>query len=520
MRILSILLASSMFVVSPGLRAQQASDEGTAAQIQNEEFESRYREAENYRQAIGVDLDIQRSLTMHRELADAGFGRSLHRLGDFYYYGIGVAQDYRQAADYYGAAAEAGHTTSLVRQSRTLRRVGAGSEALDVIEHAITLNLDGALEERSAGHLFAEYGDRSDVGFGLAETRRLADDPANQISNYQLAEAYRRGVGVDVDHAAAFQIYSALREQGHAAATERLADYYAEGVATERDPETALELYRTAASLGREGAYVPLAKLLAEIGRGEDALLAMQQGVDAGDGRAEREMAVGHLDGIFGTASDREFGRTELNRLAEGGDLRAAAMVLDRIGDGEDLNPDLDRVLGQLDSAMQNGDGRAAETLLRFYREVPNAVDDTRGRRQAILDTYAPLIRGRVYYPELANLAYDTNNGTDAYPMLLEILREADGVGYERALLQIFWRDKNAFTYVLQSELKERDLYAGNINGYMTRNTVRGALNYCEENNIYDVCIHGPLRTPAVRLISAALRHDREVAAGQIDDQG
>lgn len=516
---LKFLLLAGFVVSGTFAQAQETTTTENAAQVEHEDFEARYREAENYRQGIGVNLDIVRSLEMHRALADAGVARSLHRLGDFHSYGIGVLQDHRRAADYYGQAVEAGYATSMVRQSRSLRQLGAGEEALAVIERAIEVNIDGALEERSAGHLFGEYDGQSDRAFGFAETQRLAGDSGNQIANYQLAEAYRRGIVVDTNHPEAFRLFTTLREQGHAAATERLAGYYAQGLVTERDPETAIDLYRTAASLGREGAYVPMAKLLSEIGRGEDALIAMQQGADADNERAEVGLAEGHLDGLFGAETDREFGRTELNRLAEAGNLRAAASVLNRIGDGEDLSPDLDRVLGQLSSAMQNGDGRAAETLLRFYREVPRPVDDSLDRRRAILDAYGPIIRGSVYYPELANMAYETNNGVEAYPLLLEIVREANGVGYERAMLQIFWRDKNAFTYILQAELVDRGLYSGPLNGYMTRNTVRGALKYCDESNIYDVCIHGPLRTPAVRLMSTALRIDREEAVGQVVNQ-
>ena len=514
-----LVLAGSMACGTFAL-AQDTAATGNAAQVEVVDFEARYREAENYRQAIGVDLDISRSIEIHLELAEAGFGRSLNRMGDFYNYGIGVPQDYRRAAEYYGAASDAGHITSLVRQSKALRRLGAGEEALAVIERAVELGLDGALEERSSGHLFAEYGARSDVAFGFAETQRLAADGSNQTANYQLAEAYRRGIGVEQDQAAAYQLYLMLRQQGHAAGTERLANYFAEGIVVEQDAETAVELYRTAASLGREGAYVPMAKLLVEIGRGEDALLALRQGLELGDERAEVELAVGHLDGAFGTGSDAAFGRVELNRLAEAGNLRAGATVLNRLGDGEDLAPDLERVISHLENAMRSGDGRAAEALLRFYREVPDAVPDAVERRRGILDAYAPIIRARTYYPELANLAYDTDNGVGAYPLLLEILREADGVGYERALLQIYFRDKNAFTYILQSELSDRGEYDGSLNGYMTGDTLRGVLRYCYAKDIHDVCIHGPLRTPAVRLIAVALRHDREVAAGQVPAEG
>ena len=507
----ALVIAFSLALIVVGVTAHAQEQTALTNDEQALEFEALYTEAERLRRAIGIDLDISKAFEIHKQLADAGYGRSLHRVGDFHYRGIVVPQDYGRAATYYQLAVEAGNTTSILAQSKALRRAGDGERALEVIDRAIVQIIDGALEERAAGHLYSEYGTLSDPSFGYSEARRLSEAGNNQVATYLLAEATHRGLGTQVDDREAFKLFMNLYLEGHAAGTERLANYFAEGIVVDRDPERAVELYRIAAGLGREGAYLPMIRLLSELGQEDEALMAAEEAIEEEAERAELEFALGHIDGLFGTESDPEFGWLELNRLAEQGDMRAAATLLDRVGARSELVRRLDVVIATLDAAVQRGNGRAAETLLRFYREAPKAVENSFELRQQILENHAGIIRSRVLYPEMASLAFDSDTTIDVFPLLLEIVEAADGDGYERALLQIFWRDKNAFTYVLQRELSDQGRFEGRPDGRMNRSTLRATLGYCREKGIGDECAHGPLRTPAVRLIATALRRDRDI---------
>ena len=65
-----------------------------------------------------------------------------------------------------------------------------------------------------------------------------------------------------------------------------------------------------------------------------------------------------------------------------------------------------------------------------------------------------------------------------------------------RALRSI---DRNAYTYVLQQELKANGFYDGPINGMMSKRTVRSALEFCQDLGVLATCNFGPLTGAAAK---------------------
>ncbi len=144
----------------------------------------------------------------------------LYNIGQLYYDGICVEQNYQKAIEYYEKAAEQG------------------------IPEAISI----------LGYMY-------DVGLGVKQdfekAKKLYEKAAEQgisgaISN--LGYMYENGLGVKQDFEKAKKLYEKAAEQGNSVAISNLGFMYHYGMGVEQDSEKAIELFEKSAKQGNEGA--------------------------------------------------------------------------------------------------------------------------------------------------------------------------------------------------------------------------------------------------------------------------
>lgn len=198
--------------------------------------------------------------------------------------------------------------------------------------------------------------------------------------------------------------------------------------------------------------------------------------------------------------------------LAEEGDLAAGRLAL-RLHErrSQRLNEmDLERVLEHLHAAMAEGDGRATESLLRFYRKLAWAYPDHRTRRGEILASYGDQVRVERRFPEQLHAEYDRYQPQKSWAALADMIGAAEDDDYYNGLIEIRFMSQNAFTYVLQNEMRKLAKYNGRPSGYMTRGTLAAAFSLCREAGAMDRCIHGPLNHDSVRAMAGELQSRRQ----------
>ena len=514
MRVIVASLAIGAVVAGAAFVEVSAQSTGAADQAPaTEVLENEYSEAESFRRGTDRPVDLAEALRRHAALADVGYGPSLHRMGDFYYYGEAVPRDLDRAAELYGQAYEAGSERSLTRQGRTLRIMGGReAEAFEVLTRAAELGLSGAARELAQGHIDAQFGAQSDPAAGIAILEGLlAEDADDTGARFMLADAYREGTGVERNMARARELYEVNAAAGHVRSAERLARMLERGQGGPADKERAVELYRLAIADGRTGSYDDLAELLSDLGRGPEALEVLNAAVDEGIEGARLDRAIGHYTRLFGDASDREFGAREIQEISTDPTSREAreiALLRARIVFRRPV--DMDAVLGVLNADAADGDMRAVETLLRLYRDRTDMFPDHIALREDLMARHGDSLDREDYVRELVHLTYDkAGDAVSARPLVRDIVNSAGPDTYEEALYAAWRADKNAYLYVLQSLFREAGRYDGPLDGWANDQTIAAILAYCEEHGYADQCIHGPASTDTVKLMIPDLAEDR-----------
>ena len=100
---------------------------------------------------------------------------------------------------------------------------------------------------------------------------------------------------------------------------------------------------------------------------------------------------------------------------------------------------------------------------------------------------------------------------------MARLVAEAGDDGYYHGALELRKIDKNAYTYLLQSEMQRSGLYTGRLNGLMTQSTLRAILRFCGSRGDRRLCELGPLKSDPAKFIIRELLSLR-VAEGQQED--
>ncbi|MBR2571639.1 MAG: SEL1-like repeat protein [Clostridia bacterium] len=227
-----------------------------------------------------------------RKAAELGDPDAQFRLGNMYYFGRDVAQDYPEAAKWWRRAAEQGH---------------AGAQA----------NL-GWLYERGYG-VSQSYEE-------AAKWYRKAAEQGNMKAQFNLGVLYENGNGVAQNYEEAAKWYRKAAEQGNMNAQFNLGVLYANGNGVAQNYEEAVKWYRKAAEQGYASAQNNLG-VLYKNGNGvpqsyDEAAKWYRKAAEQGEMNAQNNLGWLYEKG-YGVAQSYEEAAKWYRKAAEQGNTRA-----------------------------------------------------------------------------------------------------------------------------------------------------------------------------------------------------
>ena len=197
-------------------------------------------------------------------------------LGYIYEKGIGVAQDYKKAYDYYNRVVKSTSTALNDRDSINLSNIAIG--LMYIKGYGVGVDTDAALEhftvasDNSSPKASYYIGQMYETGIGVDKDYEKAMEYYLKAAEFDYAPAlnqigylYYNGYGVDVDFASAVYYQKLAALQGYAIAQVNLGFLYENGYGVERNLETALSYYEMAANSGYEGATEAVVRVRAQI---------------------------------------------------------------------------------------------------------------------------------------------------------------------------------------------------------------------------------------------------------------
>ncbi|MDY3858135.1 MAG: hypothetical protein ACI30D_04640 [Muribaculaceae bacterium] len=179
-------------------------------------------------------------------LADKGDSEAVYSVGLSYQFGEGVAEDLHQAVEWYRRSAYMGNPKGQLTLGYLIQN-GIGMEQNDAFAFelcsAVVERGDDAVRRRDAGKPSPETADEEFVRW-------------HSMAQYNVANAYEFGKGVEPDYYKAAAMFAKSAEQGFAQATNMLGYCYENGLGVEPDYDRAWKLYNAAVEQGCVGAKV------------------------------------------------------------------------------------------------------------------------------------------------------------------------------------------------------------------------------------------------------------------------
>ena len=216
-----------------------------------------------YYSGQGVTQDYGKAAEWYRKSAEQGEARAQFALGGLYYSGKGVTQDYGKAAEWYRKSAEQGNADAQWRLG-----------ALYYSGEGVTQDYGKAAEwcRKSAeqGNAAAQclLGNWHYWGLGVTqvygeavEWYRKSAEQGNAVAQCRLGHWYYWGLGVTQDYGKAAEWCRKSAEQGYAVAQLGLGNLYYSGGGVTQDYGKAAEWYRKSAEQGDASAQYNLADL-------------------------------------------------------------------------------------------------------------------------------------------------------------------------------------------------------------------------------------------------------------------
>ena len=192
--------------------------------------------------------------------AEQGYAVAQYGLGLMYYFGKGVPQDYKQAADWYTKAAEQGHASAQYALG-VMHKNGQGVP--QDYKQAVYWFTKAAEQgdDRAQHNLGFMYGN----GQGVTQDYKQAADwyttaaeQGEANAQLNLGVMYDNGQGVPQDYKQAVYWYTKAAEQGHVKAQFNLGVMYKIGKGVPQDYKQAADWYTKAAEQGDADAQLNL----------------------------------------------------------------------------------------------------------------------------------------------------------------------------------------------------------------------------------------------------------------------
>lgn len=193
-------------------------------------------------------------LLFYQKAAGEGNPTALFDLGNRYYYGNGVNQDYVQAKEWYLKASAKGHAQAK-KKIGDFYYYGIGEsqdyqKAMEWYEKASTLGENDALEMLAVGYSNGD-GVRQDYQRAFA-LREKAAKKGNRTAMANLGWHYRWGYGVAQDYTQAKIWFLKGANLGSSFAQKNLGDFYSYGYGVEKDTKKAEEWYQKSKGNGKK----------------------------------------------------------------------------------------------------------------------------------------------------------------------------------------------------------------------------------------------------------------------------
>ena len=205
-----------------------------------------------YYDGEGVDQDYREAFKWFQKSAEQGVSTGQWLLGNMYVEGKGVDQDYGKAFEWFRMSAEQGDAVGQFYLGYLLEN-GWGVEqdyrkALEWYQKCA--NQGDADGQRKMG-VFYEDGLGVEQDFEKAvEWYRKSAEQGDETGQFCLGTMYEDGHGVEQDYGKAFEWYHKAAEQGHGYSQYKIGCYYEDGLAVEQDNGKAFEWYEKSAEQG------------------------------------------------------------------------------------------------------------------------------------------------------------------------------------------------------------------------------------------------------------------------------
>ncbi len=229
---------------------------------------------------------------MLRPAAESGYAYAQNNLGDCYYYGRGVQQDYTKAVEWFQKAANQGNSYA-------------------------QCNLGFCYEN---GH-----GVQQDYKQAVEWYQKAAEQGQVNAQN-NLGNCYYYGRGVQQDYTKAVEWYQKAAEQGDASAQNNLGECYYYGQGVQKDYAKAVEWYQKAANQGNASAQFNLGWCYQyDHGVQQDYSKAVewyQKAANQGNSSAQYNLGICYRDG-HGVSENRDEAIKWLQKAAKQGHANA-----------------------------------------------------------------------------------------------------------------------------------------------------------------------------------------------------
>jgi len=221
-----------------------------------------------YGKGIGAAQDYKKAFEWFKKAAQQNYAEAQYNLGVMYYKGEGVTQDYKKAAEWFTKAAQQGFASAQYNLGKMYHQgIGVPRDYNKAVEwYTKAAQESYAKAQRILGLMYR-------VGAGVAqddkkavEWLRKAAKQGDAEAQYQLGLMYRVGAGVAQDYKRAVEWYTKAAQQGDADAQYQLASMYDFGYGVTQDYKKAVGWYTKAA---QQGVIEAQAKLGAMYRKGE-----------------------------------------------------------------------------------------------------------------------------------------------------------------------------------------------------------------------------------------------------------
>ena len=206
-----------------------------------------------YADGLGLDQDYKQAALWYQRSANQGYAAAMADLGDLYFYGNGVRQDQREALRWYRQGADHGDPEAEYDYGLIFHD-GSGGQ-----KRSFDAAMKWFLRAAAQGHAAAlnMVGYMHDMGEGVKEDPseavkwyQKAADKGFEVAEYNLGVMYQSGRGVEKNLATAARWYRAAAEQGDSDSQASLGYLYEQGLGVNSDVAQAISWYKAAARQG------------------------------------------------------------------------------------------------------------------------------------------------------------------------------------------------------------------------------------------------------------------------------